>query len=99
MPTDDRTAPMRAAAEQKGLWRLMLKLPSMRGQLQILAAKPNALAALCEAYEDASSTRDNLQRQGADADPALRKEYEDLCVDIETDVIDYCLRHPLNVPR
>ncbi|WP_245503868.1 hypothetical protein [Rhizobium laguerreae] len=77
----------------------MLKLPSMRGQLQILAAKPSSLADLCEAYEDASSMRDALQRQGADADLSLLKEYDQICVDIETDVITYCLRHPLSVPR
>ena len=97
MATDDRSGPTQTAAERRGLWRLMLRLPSMRGNLQILAATSSPLAGLCEAYEDASTTRDSLQKQGDEADPLLVAEYEALCIEIESDVIKYCLSHPLSV--
>jgi hypothetical protein len=75
---------------QKGLWRLMLKLPALRGQLQILSAQNPSLLSLCDAFYDASSTLDCL-RKDAKADDAMIKEYEVLCTEIEGEIIEICL--------
>lgn len=78
---------------QRGLWRLMLKLPALRGSLQILAQKSSALENLCEAYEDACTTLDRLRkRHGTSRDPLI-EEYETICGEIESDVIQLCLHN------
>ena len=97
MPTDERSEFMQEAAARRGLWRLMLKLPAMRGSLQILAPQSSCLVGLCEAYEDASVMLETLQKQGKDADLALLEEYITICVEIESDVIAYCLAHTSSV--
>jgi len=73
----------------RGLWRLMLKLPAMRGRLQIAAAQSLPLDDLFEAYEIASTTLDRFQREGEQR----AREYENLCSEIETDVIRFILDH------
>jgi hypothetical protein len=78
--------------EQRGLWRLMLKLPALRGRLQVLAAKSESLGSLCEAYEDASVTLDRLRNAPGDVNCPMVREYEILCAEIEADVIQYCLQ-------
>jgi hypothetical protein len=87
-----------SGAAQRGLWRLMLRLPAMRGRLQILAAKSSSLNDLCEAYEDASLTLERMVRDRSREDCPLMEEYETLCAEIESDVIHYVLQHRLNVP-
>jgi len=92
------TNPQEGAA-RRGLWRLMLKLPAMRGRLQILGAKSAALQDLFEAYEDASVTLERLLKEpGSDARPMIR-EYETICSEIENDVIKYCLGHSPDAPK
>lgn len=86
-------------AEQRGLWRLMLKLPALRGRLQLLAAKTEALDSLCEAYEDASTMLEKLRNAPGEPDLPMIREYESLCSDIEADVIQYCLEHHSGVPE
>ncbi|QFY62903.1 hypothetical protein FZ934_21400 (plasmid) [Rhizobium grahamii] len=78
-------------AAQRGLWRLMLKLPSSRGRLQILAATMPSLHDLFEAYEEASVALENMLKERDRSDCPLIVEYEQLCVDIEDDVIRYML--------
>jgi hypothetical protein len=51
-------------AAQLGLWRLMLKLPAIRGRLQMLAARPRRLDDLFEAFEEASRTLERLRKEG-----------------------------------
>jgi hypothetical protein len=85
-------------AAQRGLWRLMLKLPAQRGHLQILGRR-DPLASLCEAYEDASVTLDRLRNIPGETDRPMVKEYETICSEIETDVIQYCLQHRGGVPE
>jgi hypothetical protein len=85
-------------AEHRGLLKLMLKLPAMRGRLQIVAASSRSLADIFEAYEEASEMLERLRQQGNKADSALLAEYENVCSEIESDVIRYCLdehRHVL----
>ncbi|MBX5157807.1 MULTISPECIES: hypothetical protein [unclassified Rhizobium] len=89
-PGDGKPIPI----EQQGLWRLMLKLPSLRGQLQILGRKSNSLGSLFEAYHDAATTLDRLLKDEFRSDPAMVREYEAICSEIEADVIRYCLDHP-----
>jgi hypothetical protein len=82
---------MSTASEQRGLWKLMLKLPAIRGQLQMLSARNSTLLSLCDAFDEASSTLDRLRRNGSD-DLKLIAEYETLCSDLEGEVIDICMR-------
>ncbi|MBD9448244.1 MULTISPECIES: hypothetical protein [unclassified Rhizobium] len=77
-------------AERRGLHRLMLKLPSVRGRLQLIGEKSESLGSLCEAYEDASSTLDRLRSSAGDMNHAMVHEYEMVCAEIEADVIKYC---------
>ncbi|MRG57217.1 hypothetical protein GF108_16685 [Phyllobacterium sp. SYP-B3895] len=81
---------MSTASAQRGLWKLMLRLPAMRGQLQVLSARNTTLQSLCDAFDEASSTLDRLRRNGS-KDLKLIAEYEMLCADIESEVIDICI--------
>ncbi|MDL2409409.1 hypothetical protein PY650_28015 [Rhizobium calliandrae] len=78
---------------RRGLWRLMLRLPAMRGRLQILGAKSSALQDLFEAYEDASVTLERLLREPDGAAPQMIREYETICSEVENEVIEYCRGH------
>lgn len=78
---------------QRGLWRLMLKLPAMRGRLQILATKSRPLNDLFEAYEEACFTLERLMRQPGDEHRPMVAEYETICAEIESDIIQYVLEH------
>lgn len=86
-------------AEQQGLWKLMLRLPALRGRLQILVVNNAALGNLCEAYEEASSMLEKLRGNTFPADPGMIREYETICSEIETEVIQYCLQHRFRVPE
>jgi len=83
----------------RGLWRLMLKLPALRGRLQILSAKTSTLASLCEAYEDACVMLQRLRATPIAAASPMLQEYETICLEIETEVIEYCIEHRPNVPE
>lgn len=89
-PTQPGIRSMSTGTAQKGLWKLMLKLPALRGQLQILSAQNTSLLSLCDAFHDASSTLDCL-RMDPKADIAIIREYEALCSEIESEVIEICL--------
>jgi len=68
----------------------MLKLPALRGQLQMESAKNKALMGLCDAFDDATTALDQLNRDPrSNAD--LIKEYETICSEIESEVIDLCI--------
>jgi hypothetical protein len=83
---------------QRGLWRLMLRLPAMRGRLQILAAKSTMLKDLCEAYEEASLAVERLAKEGQKTSLARLAEYEIICEEIETDIVRLVLQQSRNVP-
>ena len=78
---------------QRGLWRLMLKLPAVRGRLQLLASKSRSLTDLFEAYEEASLALERLMRQPGDEHCPMVTEYETICAEIESDIIQYVLEH------
>lgn len=78
-------------AAKRGLWRLMLKLPAIRGQLQLLDGRSEALSSLCEAYEDVCATLERLlHAPGEERNPML-EEYQTLSTEVENEVIQYCL--------
>ncbi|MGQ3212599.1 MAG: hypothetical protein ACT6U0_12360 [Shinella sp.] len=77
----------------------MLKLPALRGRLQILAARRDSIINLFEAYEDASVTLQRLRTAPGEQDHLLALEYETICSEIETEVIEYCLKHRPTVPE
>lgn len=71
-----------------------MKLPAVRGQLQILAARSRKLDDLFEAYDDAASALDRFQRSN---DTQLVAEYHRVCCEIEADIIQHVLRYPRHV--
>ena len=78
-------------AAQTGLLKLMLKLPSVRGRLQILAGHSPPLLELCEAYGEATETLEKLERGLMIAQDGILEEYRATCAEIEADVIELCL--------
>ncbi|MBP1872821.1 hypothetical protein LPJGGPFB_05553 [Ensifer adhaerens] len=82
-------------AKQRGLLKLMLKLPALRGQLQLLTAKNMPLASLCEAYDEADAMLDR-QRRRDPQDTSMVSEYELICLEIEEEVISICLANADN---
>jgi hypothetical protein len=77
---------------RRGLVRLMLKLPALRGRLQILSATNAGVFSLCGAFEEASATLDRLRKENSQVDPAVIREYETLCEEIEREIIEMCGR-------
>lgn len=68
----------------------MLKLPALRGQLQMESAKNKALMGLCDAFDDATTALDQLNRDPR-SNAELIKEYATICSEIESEVIDLCI--------
>ncbi len=81
---------------RRGLWRLMLKLPALRGRLQIVAAKSPALDDLFEAYDDASIALERFRRDG---NVTRIAEYDGICSGIENDVIQNLLSARFDDPN
>jgi len=79
----------------RGVSRLMLRLPALRDVLRPLAAKSEGLLSLCEAYDDACETLERLRIPKTGDDP-MRLEYQTICHEIETDIIEFCLRASQN---
>lgn len=77
-------------AAHRGLLKLMLRLPSLRGELQLRWKKDGGLERLCEAYEDATVTLDRLQKDTRDGEDGLVDEYRSLCLELETDIAARC---------
>jgi hypothetical protein len=77
---------------RRGLVKLMLKMPALRGRLQILSATNSAVFSLCGAYEEASATLERLRKEKSQVDRSVVIEYEDLCEDIEREIIEICGR-------
>jgi len=97
MKSEDNSAISQQGAGQRGLWRLMLKLPGVRGQLQMLVARQSSLITLCEAYEDASVTLEKMRMMPGDAHCAVVREYEGICLEIEADIIQRCFSYPPSI--
>lgn len=97
--TDNCSERAPVGTEKRGLWRLMLKLPALRGQLQLLASRSPSLGSLFEAYDDARTTLERLLGDLGKDNELIIAEYENICAEIESEVIQYCLEHHPGVPE
>jgi hypothetical protein len=75
---------------RRGLIKLMLRMPALRGQLQILAAQDGHFLDLCGAFEEASETLEALKAKHRDRSDASVAEYERICAEIEDEIILIC---------
>ena len=78
------TARNGSTAVQRGLWRLMLKLPSIRGCLQLIAARSVHLNEMFEAYQEAYVALQRFQKECGRSTSGLIEEYEALCTERTT---------------
>lgn len=76
-----------STAAQRGLWRLLIKLPAVRGRLQLIAARSSKLNDIFEAYEEANSALERYYKNRDGSDCVLIEEYEALCSEIEADIL------------
>lgn len=97
MSTGEKADKSLENAARRGLWRLMLRLPALRGRLQLLASRDEALSELFEAYEIASVTLQRLRTSGESL-PGRVSEYENICSEIESRIIQLCLDNDSRVP-
>lgn len=74
---------------RQGLLKLMLRLPGLRHDLLRLWPASVPLRTLCEAYQDATLTRERLSAD-ARGDPLLG-EYETICIELEDEISALCL--------
>ncbi|MCA2406426.1 hypothetical protein [Rhizobium leguminosarum] len=77
-------------AAHRGLLKLMLRLPSLRGELQLLWPSDPSFEALCEAYQDATATLERLVQRPGDGEDGLVEEYRGVCQALESDVVLRC---------
>jgi hypothetical protein len=81
--------PSEAQINRRGLLKLMLRMPAVRDRLQLLSANDDVLA-LCGAFEDASATLERLQRERTSINFTAIVEYQELCRDIEREILEIC---------
>lgn len=75
---------------QKGLLKLMLKMPALRGRLQILSIRNPEVLNLCGAFEEASLMLDRLVRENKPSNRQQIEEYQNVCSEIEDEIIAMC---------
>ena len=76
-------------AASRGLLRLMIRLPALRGELQIIHGHDNLFRELAEAYEEAAQMLSSLYSNPM-AERTLIREYESICSGIEDEVVTRC---------
>jgi hypothetical protein len=82
---------MSAAADRRGLLKLMLKMPALRKQLQLLSAGNEGILSLCGAFDDATDTLERLRRVDPERHHTIILEYENICAEIEQDIVKICM--------
>lgn len=80
-----------SAADRRGLLKLMLKMPALRGQLQVLSARDEGVLSLCGAFDDATDTLERLRLSDQEQHHLIILEYENICSEIEQDIIKICM--------
>ena len=80
-----------ADGNYRGLAKLMLKLPAFRGRLQMLSIRNEHFLSLCGAFEEASVTLERLRRESGDRNKHTIEEYENLCMEVEQEIINMCV--------
>ncbi|MBX5163225.1 MULTISPECIES: hypothetical protein [unclassified Rhizobium] len=83
---------MRQRLHQRGLLRPMLKLPAIRGELQVRVGHGETLNGLCANYEEACVALERFKASKRPEERAVIEEYETLCSNIESDIILICLQ-------
>ena len=68
----------------------MLKMPALRGRLQILSIRNPDILSFCGAFEDANATLDRLIRENSPENREKIEEYQTICREIEDDIISLC---------
>jgi len=74
----------------QGLVKLMLKMPALRGRLQILSRRNPDVLDLCAAFGEASVTLERLLRENSPLEWEKIEEYRSICNEIESDIISLC---------
>ena len=92
MRSDQGSMSTEIEQNRRGLIRLMLRMPALRGRLQILSATNAGMFSLCGAFEEASATLDRLRKEKSRVEQSVIREYETLCEDIEREIIEMCGR-------
>jgi hypothetical protein len=90
MVRKESVAPLAGHAAERGLARLMMRLPATRATIRAAAAEDPDLRELCGAYGEACTVLDRMRRD-ASADPAIVAEYEIICREIEAEVMQTLL--------
>jgi hypothetical protein len=85
--------------QQRGLLKLMLKLPTVRGKLQVLSARGGPLEGLCEAYDEATEALQRFHSNLVDKDAEMIVEYEAICAEIEADIVKICVDSDVAMPK
>jgi hypothetical protein len=67
----------------------MIRLPALRGELQIIHGHDDLLRELTEAYEDATQMLASLQSNPR-AERGLVREYENIRSGIEDEIVSRC---------
>ncbi|HVW58180.1 MAG TPA: hypothetical protein VHC00_21100 [Rhizobiaceae bacterium] len=75
---------------QQGLLKLMLKMPALRGRLQIVSMRKPEMLNLCGAFEEASLTLERLIRENDPLNRQQIEEYQNICHEIEEEIIAIC---------
>ncbi|RWC30870.1 MAG: hypothetical protein EOS27_12070 [Mesorhizobium sp.] len=74
----------------QGLVKLMLKMPALRGRLQILSRRNPEILGLCGAFGEASATLERLLKENSPSNREKIEEYRIVCDEIENDIISLC---------
>ncbi|MEJ5021094.1 hypothetical protein WH297_15335 [Ochrobactrum vermis] len=90
MGNQERRAAIASVDAKKGIIKLMLRIPLVRKELK--NTQNEALLALAEAYQDASSTLEQIAISGQYKEDIL-DEYKLICTEIEMEVLSYCKKH------
>jgi hypothetical protein len=88
----DVAMPTEIDYDHRGLAKLMLKMPALRGKLQIMGARNAEFLNLCGAFEQASSTLERLKKESKRENRSSIEEYENVCREIEEEVLRMCAR-------
>lgn len=78
--------------DRRGLIKLMLKMPALRGHLQVLGARDADFLSLCGAFEEASVTLDRLRKERRQQNNDTIEEYENICLEIEREIMEMCAK-------
>jgi len=78
--------------DRRGLAKLMLRLPALRGELQLMAARDAGFLNLCGAFDEASTMLGKLRKKNDEKDRFIEEEYELIVAQIELEVINMLAR-------